>query len=52
MMNTLSIKSFSIGEITVTMDTQVELMSNILENVEDVNAITKRLDAVIRKFSI
>jgi methyl-accepting chemotaxis protein len=39
-------------EISATMDTQVELMSNILENVEDVNAITKRLDAVIHKFSL
>jgi methyl-accepting chemotaxis protein len=39
-------------EISATMDTQVELMTNILVNVEDVNQITKRLNEVINKFSL
>jgi methyl-accepting chemotaxis protein len=39
-------------EISATMDTQVDLMTNIVNNVEDVNDITKRLDEVISKFRI
>ena len=39
-------------EISATMDTQVDLMGSILDNAEDVNEITKRLNEVINKFSI
>ncbi len=39
-------------EISATMDTQVELMTNILDNVEEVNDITYRLNDVINKFSL
>ena len=39
-------------EISATMDTQVELMTSILDNVEDVNKITGRLNSIINKFSI
>ena len=39
-------------EISATMDTQVELMTSILDNVEDVNDITHRLNNVINKFSL
>lgn len=39
-------------EISATMDTQVDLMTSILDNVEDVNEITKRLNIVINKFSL
>ncbi|MCH4890964.1 hypothetical protein EZV73_25525 [Acidaminobacter sp. JC074] len=39
-------------EISATMDSQVDLMADILSNVEDVNEITQRLNSVINKFSI
>jgi|GEM_PF-492619 len=39
-------------EISATMDSQVELMSNILDNVEHVNEITIRLNDVIERFMI
>lgn len=39
-------------EISATMDAQVDLMSSIVDSVEDVNEITKRLNHVIDKFSI
>ena len=39
-------------EISATMEDQVELMSNILDNVEDVNAITQRLNGIVDQFKV
>ncbi len=39
-------------EISATMDTQVELMTSILDNVEEVKSITERLESVINQFTI
>jgi methyl-accepting chemotaxis protein len=39
-------------EISASMDTQVELMSDIITNVKDVNEIIKRLNKVVQMFEV